>query len=617
MKEKSKAKKVIYTILFVLYWIYIAAAFWFFFMENFIFDTWGSLLADEILFTINSSVKGSGIEPILSALPAYLVAFGLMIGLFVVFHIFIMRWKTAFKRFIIFMLVWATALVGLSFADADSHSGLVRYSLSGMFEGKRTDFVSVNYTDPSQVDIAFPEKKRNLIFIYLESMETTFSDKESGGGFKENTIKELTDIALTNESFKGDEERLNGTYIFPGTNWTSGAMFAQSSGLPLKLVMNSNLKSQSQSFFPELTFLGDVLSLNGYSNTLLLGSKAAFGNRDVLYTEHGAHDIHDYDYLAATERIPKDYFTFWGIEDEKLFENAKTDLTELSKKEEPFSYTMLTVDTHFEDGYTCRLCGNEFGDNKYANVMACSSRQVRDFLDWIRNQDFYENTTVVLSGDHITMDNDFCSEVDTSYDRRALFTIINGDSPLETTGEYRLFSSFDIFPTVLSAMGAEIPGNKLGMGVNLYSPERTLVEKLGPDAVYSELSKPTSFFDDFGAPLITEDMLKEISENITFNWGTDEEGLVYIQLTDFSSSIYKEAVENGYVNIWLTKDNIKTVPFKVFIPNENDTNAYYYRAYTGMGRVALEGCKAECYITVKDFSDYMIKKGKITEASKL
>ena len=72
---------------------------------------------------------------------------------------------------------------------------------------------------------------------------------------------------------------------------------------------------------------------------------------------------------------------------------------------------MLTVDTHFEDGYVCEQCPTEY-DTQYSNVMACSSRQVGEFLKWIQQQDFYENTTIVISGDHPTMDSDYCAEID-------------------------------------------------------------------------------------------------------------------------------------------------------------------------------------------------------------
>lgn len=67
---------------------------------------------------------------------------------------------------------------------------------------------------------------------------------------------------------------------------------------------------------------------------------------------------------------------------------------------------MLTVDTHFTDGYLCDLCDDEY-DDQYSNVMACSSKQVAEFVEWVQEQDFYENTTIVISGDHLTMDSDY------------------------------------------------------------------------------------------------------------------------------------------------------------------------------------------------------------------
>uniref|UniRef100_UPI001FA785D8 sulfatase-like hydrolase/transferase n=1 Tax=Mediterraneibacter glycyrrhizinilyticus TaxID=342942 RepID=UPI001FA785D8 len=96
--------------------------------------------------------------------------------------------------------------------------------------------------------------------------------------------------------------------------------------------------------------------------------------------------------------IPADYRVWWGYEDEKLFSFAKEELLNLSQSGEPFNLTMLTVDTHFEDGWVCELCQNQFEDDQYANVMACSSHQISEFIQWIRQQDFYENTTIVITG---------------------------------------------------------------------------------------------------------------------------------------------------------------------------------------------------------------------------
>ena len=116
------------------------------------------------------------------------------------------------------------------------------------------------------------------------------------------------------------------------------------------------------------------------------------------------------------------------------------------------------VDTHFEDGYICEDCQDTYESDQYANVIACSSKQVGEFVKWVQEQAFYENTTIVISGDHPTMDSDFCEDVDKSYNRKVFTTYIN--SAVEVKGDtYRQYSTFDNFPTTLASLGVEIEGN--------------------------------------------------------------------------------------------------------------------------------------------------------------
>ena len=66
-----------------------------------------------------------------------------------------------------------------------------------------SDFINLYYVSPAETELVFPEKKRNLIYIFLESVETTYADEESGGGFSFNCIPELTEIATNYVSFSG------------------------------------------------------------------------------------------------------------------------------------------------------------------------------------------------------------------------------------------------------------------------------------------------------------------------------------------------------------------------------------------------------------------------------
>ena len=185
---------------------------------------------------------------------------------------------------------------------------------------------------------------------------------------------------------------------------------------------------------------------------------------------------------------------WWGCEDEKLFTFARETLTELGKGEEPFNFTMLTVDTHFPDGYVCRLCGDAY-EEQYANVLACSSKQVYAFVQWIMAQPFYENTTIILSGDHLTMDPNFLDGLEEEYVRTTYNCIINAAAKPQQEIN-RQFGSFDLFPTTLGALGVEIEGGRLGLGTDLFSGVPTLTEVYGWEYVDDELQKPSDFYDE-------------------------------------------------------------------------------------------------------------------------
>jgi len=53
-----------------------------------------------------------------------------------------------------------------------------------------------------------------------------------------------------------------------------------------------------------------------------------------------------------------------------------------------------------------------------------------------------------------------------------------------------------MYPTILSSMGIEIEGDKLGLGTNLFSDEQTLIERDGLDKLEDELGQKSNFFND-------------------------------------------------------------------------------------------------------------------------
>ena len=64
--------------------------------------------------------------------------------------------------------------------------------LNYKYTHEKSDLYEQYYVDGRDISLVFPEKKRNLIYIYLESMETTFADRASGGVMESNLMPELS-----------------------------------------------------------------------------------------------------------------------------------------------------------------------------------------------------------------------------------------------------------------------------------------------------------------------------------------------------------------------------------------------------------------------------------------
>ena len=469
-------------------------------LGNWVLDTWGLLSIDEIIFHLKVPLDGTNSDVVLDGINACvpLAVLVLFLSIFLIIGLRNKHRKCMIALFLVAVIACGSA--GRAAYEVYDELDVKEYLVS---QKKESHFIEQNYVDPRTTKITFPEQKRNLIYIYLESMESTFASKGDGGGLDFNCILELTTLAEENTNFS-DSDKLGGGYPAYGGTWTMAGIFSQTSGIPIKNSeqtddVNATLAEQS-SFSSQARNLEDILADEGYNQCFMIGSDATFGGRRAYFESHGKGQTEICDYNTAKEngQIPEDYYVWWGYEDQKLFANAQEKLTELSSKDEPFNFTMLTVDTHFEDGYVCEQCQNEFGDNQYANVMACSSRQVDAFVKWIQQQPFYENTTIVISGDHLTMDSDFCNDVSEDYERSVYNVFINLPEGLDTSFEKthsREFATLDMFPTTLAAMGVTIEGDRLALGVNLFSDEQTLTEQYGRKGLDKELMKKSKFYD--------------------------------------------------------------------------------------------------------------------------
>lgn len=478
-------------------------------------NNFGNISMEEIVFTLNMPLEGTANDTLNGyytcvIIPVLIVACVIGVATYIPLR----------KRICLISKDDSKCILGIFpfYISRNSFGILISLSLSieciianGYFDVKTylfnqfqsSSLIEKEYVDPSDTYLEFPQNKRNLIYIYLESGESSLQDVDNGGLFSVNYIPEMTELANDNISFS-HSDNIEGAVVAPACGWTMSGMVAETSGLPLKLYKYDkdidNSMDRYQSFLPGATSLGDILKDAGYSNYFMCGSDVTFGGRRSYLTQHGDYTLYDY-YTALDDGIiPEGYYVWWGFEDSKLYDYAKIKLNEIASSGEPFNFTMLTVDTHANDGYICDQCENEYSE-RYGNVWRCASKQVYEFVEWIKQQSFYDNTTIVICGDHDSMTASFfgkyaCNQYDGDINRKVYNAFINSaincDYKMEKN---RKFTTLDMFPTVLASLGVKIDGDRLGLGTNLFSGMDTLAEKYGYTVLFDELGKKSPYYN--------------------------------------------------------------------------------------------------------------------------
>lgn len=447
---------------------------------------------NAIINTLLSPLKGTSSDTVIPAIKYCLPMVVLALVLSILFVVWDSRRGSRKSTGIALGVSVLTLVLALGYVQSS-------YDILGYIENKsqETGFYKEYYIFPKDVVIHEPEEKRNLLYIYLESMETTYADTASGGRQEVNYMPLSMALAEENISFSTNEG-FGGLRAVNGATWTMGSLFTSSSALPFAIPVGTNDMEGESLFASGVYTLGEYLEEQGYVQEFLCGSDAVFAGRRTFFEQHGNYDI--FDIYTAREKgyIPEDYFVFWGFEDHILYDIAKDELLRLDALEQPFNLTMLTVDAHHIGGYVCELCGDEYEDMT-ANVISCADKQLAEFIAWCKEQDFYENTTIVLVGDHPRMDTHLVEGVEG--EERTLYNcFINVACEEPVQEKNREASMLDMFPTVLTAMGYEIEGNKLGMGVNLFSEEQTLIEQFGFDVINEEFIKRSVYYVEQFAP---------------------------------------------------------------------------------------------------------------------
>lgn len=370
-------------------------------------------------------------------------------------RIFNLRTLKMFYGFISYRApIYTLIIAGIYFAFQFSISAFVHNQF-----GK--DYFGEHYVYPQTVKVtAKPNvKPKNLVLIYVESLEDTYKDQTKFGRNLLHSLDQFEGVSF------GQYQQVMGTH------WTIAGVTASQCGVPLKNVTLYDGKTQGEnikSFLPGAICLGDILHDAGYHNVYMGGDALLFSGKGKFFKDH--HFDESYGREELKNNLAAKDMHFWGLYDDDLLASAKEKLKQLHAKSQPFNLTITTIDTHGPDGYFSKTC-KKLGAKDFKGLVECTSNQVADFVHFMRNNDYLKDTNVVIIGDHLAMYNPEYKALDRTKQRYIYNQFISTE---KITKNRENILHFDLFPTILEFLGFEVEGGRLGLGFSAISPNAPL-----------------------------------------------------------------------------------------------------------------------------------------------
>ncbi len=371
---------------------------------------------------------------------------------------------------------WHT-LLGIAFLSVTVVFAELRYEAYTYFFAKESPFIQENYAVCKPEDVSFPRRK-NAVILILESMEDTYNDIRV---FPEPLMPKLKALQEQHLSFHQKQ-------IY-GTGWTIAGLTSYFFGLPLLLFKNQG-NVLFDKFMPEASNILTVLEHHGYTLEYVQSGSIVFAGTDKLFGTHSKTVIQDAEFLSKHK--PENATGMWGIPDSFMYSWAKDRYLELAKQDKPFALIVQTIDTH---GYGGFIEKHNIRHGDFRDVLNAADNMAADFIEWLKRQEGFEDTAIIVLGDHLTGKNPlYQSHLIPNQQYRRISNLFINAFHAEGADRSRQCSSVDMAPTILEAMGAELPRRRLGLGVSLFSEEKNLIEKMGLKGFDDALKQKSEFY---------------------------------------------------------------------------------------------------------------------------
>jgi len=337
-----------------------------------------------------------------------------------------------------------------SYYSIDSGANFVEVSKKLESYGVRTSALS-----QTNIEVFAPPQPKNLVIIYLESLERSYTDEK----IFPNLIPNIIELQKSALDFTNLEQ-------LPGTHFTIAGQMSSSCGVPL--IFGNGADIYYLNSLAKINCLGDTLKHLNYYAVFMHGARLKFGATGTFFKSHGYDEVLGYDELVTPEILSTNYVKGWGLYDNSLFELAQKKYHELSKEKRPFVLTFATIDSHDPSGEASKNCPT-YNSTKETilNAIHCTDYLLGKFLQNIKENPAYQNTLVFVLSDHLARKTD----VDDLYpkkmsDRKLLAFALNSEKKgkIDTLGAH-----FDIPHTILDLMGIKTNMNFF-LGQSLLQP---------------------------------------------------------------------------------------------------------------------------------------------------
>ena len=184
----------------------------------------------------------------------------------------------------------------------------------------------------------------------------------------------------------------------------------------------------------------------------------------------------------------------WGLKDAELFKLAKNHI-ESKLDLEPFALYISTIDTHstenaWVDNVQC--AGLDFS---YTSAIRCTDKIISDFVKWVQDSRFGSNTTIIILGDHLSMENKIFIPSAKRFVYNAFINAKFSQKPSVNLTKNHTLSHFDITPLILDSIGLRVEA--FGLGRNPLYDKTLLESEFSVDDFNKTLMQRNKIYDSF------------------------------------------------------------------------------------------------------------------------